>query len=97
LRYDKDSHLEVKPMTRKPLEHSLHEYVKLTLKDYFEHLDEEKPLNIYAMVISEVEKAIFKTVLKYAKNNQSKAAAYLGLSRSTLRKKLREYDLDDNS
>ena len=83
-------------MTGKMLEYTLHDYVQLVLKDYFEKLDNEKPAKIYAMVIAEVEKALFKSVLEYAKNNQSKAAKYLNVSRGTLRKKLKEYHLESD-
>lgn len=80
-------------MTRKTAEHTLHDYVQLVLEDYFEKLGDQKPSNIYAMTMAEVEKAILKTVLVRAQNNQSTASKYLGLNRSTLRKKLKEHDL----
>lgn len=76
------------------LEHTLHDYVQIVLKNYFQNLGEALPSNVYTMVISEVEKALFQGVLDYTHHNQSKAAQYLGLNRGTLRKKLREYDLD---
>jgi Fis family transcriptional regulator len=45
------------------------------------------------MVVSETEYALFKTVLEYAHGNQSKAAEYLGISRGTFRKKLKQCQL----
>ena len=84
-------------MSRKSLEHTLHDYVCLMLDKYFEQLDNEKPNNVHNMVMREVESALLKSMLVFTKKNQSKAAEFLGLSRSTLRKKLREYDyhIDD--
>jgi Fis family transcriptional regulator len=73
--------------------HTLPDCVQTALKAYFENLGDQKPSNIYTMVMSEAEKAVFKAVLHYAQNKQSMAAQYLGISRGTLRKKLREYDL----
>ncbi|HEV2614255.1 MAG TPA: helix-turn-helix domain-containing protein [Gammaproteobacteria bacterium] len=79
-------------MTRKSLEHTLHEYVSLMLDKYFEELEEQKPKKVYEMVMTEVESALLKSMLDFTKRNQSKAAEFLGLSRSTLRKKLRDHD-----
>jgi Fis family transcriptional regulator len=76
------------------LEYTLHDYVKLVLNDYFQKLGETPPSKVYDMVITEVEKALFKSVLDYCENNQSKTAQILGISRGTLRHKLKEYDLD---
>jgi Fis family transcriptional regulator len=44
-------------------------------------------------VLTEVETPLLEAVMKYTKNNQSKAAELLGLNRGTLRKKLKQYDL----
>ena len=46
------------------------------------------------MVIAEVERPMFETVMDYVNGNQSRASQILGISRSTLRKKLKIYDLD---
>jgi Fis family transcriptional regulator len=43
---------------------------------------------INQMVIDEVEKPLLEVTLKHTGYNQSKAAKALGLSRSTLRKKI---------
>jgi hypothetical protein len=40
-----------------------------------------------------VEQPVLKAVLEYTKQNQSHAAAMLGLNRGTLRKKLRQHGL----
>ena len=65
-----------------------------SLEAYFEHLEGNFPANLYQMVLSEVEAPLFKVVMKQVQNNQSKAASMLGLSRGTLRKKLKQYGLD---
>lgn len=66
----------------------LAEIVKQTLAQYFEHLEGQDPSALYAMVIAEVERPLLQVTLEYSGQNQSKAAKLLGLSRSTLRKKL---------
>jgi Fis family transcriptional regulator, factor for inversion stimulation protein len=69
----------------------LGKYVRETLETYFQQLDGHKTTNLYNMVIEEVEAPLFKTIMKHTKNNQSDAATILGISRGTLRKKLKQY------
>lgn len=71
----------------------LHSSVTTCLQLYLNKLGQNKPNNLYQMVISETEYALFKTVLEYAHGNQSKAAEYLGISRGTFRKKLKQCQL----
>ncbi|HYQ71482.1 MAG TPA: DNA-binding transcriptional regulator Fis [Gammaproteobacteria bacterium] len=52
--------------------------------------------DLYHVVLSEVEPAILNVVMDYVSGNQSQAAEVLGISRSTLRKKLKLYGLDTN-
>jgi len=53
------------------------------------HALENRERNIYEKVHQEVDKALFSYVLTHARENQSEAARLLGISRLTLRKKLR--------
>jgi len=69
--------------------------VHTSLELYFKDLGGHKPKNIYQMVLSEMENPLLKVVLQYARGNQSKAAEILGINRSTLRKKLAKYGLND--
>ena len=68
-------------------------HVKQTVEQYFSHLNGHDPVGLHAMVISEVEKPLLQATLEHSGYNQTKAAKALGLSRSTLRKKLEHYDL----
>lgn len=67
--------------------------VKLSLQDYFSQLDGETPVNLYGLVLAEVEKPLLEMVLHMTNGNQSKAAKILGISRGTLRKKMAIYKL----
>ena len=49
--------------------------------------------DLYDRVLAEVEAPLIRSVLKFTDNNQSKTAAILGMSRGTLRKKMRKYQL----
>ncbi len=72
----------------------LRECVRDALNSYFQQLDGHSTCSLYQMVISEVEQPMMETVMQYAEGNQTRAAAILGISRSTLRKKLAIYGLD---
>ncbi|MCX8086874.1 MAG: Fis family transcriptional regulator [Rhodocyclaceae bacterium] len=67
--------------------------VRRSLQRYFRDLDGETPHAIYDMVVKSVEKPMLEVVMKQAGGNQTVAAQMLGLSRSTLRKKLAEYNI----
>ena len=44
-------------------------------------------------VLKEIERPLMKEVMKHTYNNQSEASKVLGINRSTLRKKLKQYKL----
>ena len=67
--------------------------VQESLQSYFNKLGNAFTNNLYEMVLSEVEEPLFNAVMKYVRGNQSKAAVLLGISRGTLRKKLKYYGL----
>lgn len=73
---------------------NLKELVSHIMEDYFSALDGQPAKKLYDMVIKEVELGLFKTVLRHAGGNQSKAAEWLGLARGTLRKRLEQYELE---
>ncbi len=71
----------------------LHDSVRQALESYFTQLKGQLPNNLYELVLTEVELPLLEAVMDYTKNNQSHAAVLLGLSRGTLRKKLKEYGM----
>ena len=66
-------------------------HVRTAVMDYFEHLSDHENDELYTSVIREVEKPMLEVTLEQAGYNQSKAAKILGISRSTLRKKIAQY------
>ncbi|MCP5420972.1 MAG: DNA-binding transcriptional regulator Fis [Gammaproteobacteria bacterium] len=68
--------------------------VQGALRDYFRRLGGLPPANLYKLVLEEVEQPLLETVLQYTRGNQTRAAEILGINRSTLRKKLKQYHLD---
>lgn len=70
-------------------------FVKGAVEAYFRDLNGHAPGNLYEMVMSEVEKPLLATVMQQVQGNQTRAAKMLGINRSTLRKKLAHYGLND--
>ncbi len=70
---------------------SLKASVKKSLDLYFLQLDGTPPNDFYDLLMSQVEPPLLETVMEFAKGNQTKAAELLGISRGTLRKKLKQY------
>lgn len=64
------------------------------LTTYFSTLNGHKPGDLYDLVLSEVERPLFRTVMQYTQGNQSRAAEILGINRGTLRKKLKNYAIN---
>ena len=71
----------------------LREAVRDALTHYFDQLDGTPPSDLHHLVMRQVEQPLLEAVMSYTGGNQSKAATLLGISRSTLRKKLAQYDL----
>jgi len=79
--------------TEKNVSIPLSVYVKQSMDIYFSQLSDHDAVNLHALVISEVEKPLLEAALAHAGHNQTKTAKVLGLSRSTLRKKLEHYGI----
>ena len=72
---------------------ALADTIKEQIEHYFTQLNGHDAPNLHALVMGEIEKPILQATLKFVGYNQSKAAKALGLSRSTLRKKLQQYHM----
>ncbi len=72
---------------------TLRDSVERALQNYFDNLDGQPVSDVYNMVLSEVEAPLLETVMKYTRDNQTKASTVLGLNRGTLRKKLKQYGM----
>jgi len=72
----------------------LSECVRNALRFYLRNLDGYEVKDLHKMVLGEVERPLLETVLDYTQGNQTVAARLLGMSRSTLRKKIGQYGVD---
>ena len=71
----------------------LKELVRKHVDQYLEQLDGEIPRDLHDLVISQVEHALLEATLYQSNNNQSKAAEMLGISRGTLRTRMKLFGL----
>jgi Fis family transcriptional regulator len=69
--------------------------VRKALDRYFADLDGHHPGELYQLMLAEMERPLLEKVMQHTGGNQTHAAKLLGLNRSTLRKKLQHYDLDN--
>lgn len=80
---------ESKPVS----EASLAECVRRAVHRYLVDLGDHEPEDLHHFVVSEIEKPLLEEAMQWTDGNQSRCAAMLGLSRGTLRKKLKTYQL----
>jgi Fis family transcriptional regulator len=81
-------------VSKKHKNEPLSDCVRNALENYFNHLDGHGTQDLYRMVMAEVERPLFVCVMEHLGGNQTRAAEVLGISRSTLRKKLALYGIE---
>ena len=74
---------------------TLKQVVKDTLRNYFTNIGGEQPVDFYAILLEEIERPLLEVLINHTHYNQVKMAQILGISRGTLRKKLKQYGLLD--
>lgn len=73
---------------------SLEDLVHEKLKHFFSRLKSVEVRELYEAILSKVERPLFSLTLDHVDGNQCRAAEVLGLSRNTLRTKLKKLGLD---
>ena len=76
-----------------PSKRVLSEHVQESIDDYFQALNGHQPADLYRVVLEQVEAPLLRAVLDYCEQNQSRASEVLGINRGTLRKKLKQYNI----
>ena len=74
---------------------TLKQAVKDTLSNYFTNIGAEQPVDFYFILLEEIERPLLEVLINHTHYNQVRMAQILGLSRGTLRKKLKQYGLLD--
>ncbi len=72
---------------------TLREAVAQAVRRYLHDLRDCPAGDLYEVVLNEVEPPLLREVLHHHDGNQSRAACALGMSRATLRKKLRQHGI----
>ena len=76
-------------------EESLSDAIERHLRTYFSaHRDGLPAAGLYGRILHEMERPLIGLSLEATRGNQVQAASLLGLNRNTLRKKIRELDID---
>ena len=68
-------------------------YVSRGMRRYYNSLGDSQPVDVYEIWLEQTEAPLLEETMKYCGGNQTRAAKILGLSRGTLRKKLKKYGL----
>jgi len=71
----------------------LENWLQKTVKQYIVAMKDHENGQLYELILSGVERPLVKMVLKETAGNQTQAANVLGINRNTLRKKIKEHDL----
>ena len=72
----------------------LHEFVQGVVNQYLDDMGSTPPDNLYQVIMAEVERSMIRTVLNHTGGNQSRAAEILGITRATLRNRIKRYGLN---
>lgn len=73
---------------------SFEEIVRQRIKTYIEKIKNTNLNDVYKTIIGTTEKTVIEEILNICKNNQIKASQLLGINRNTLRKKIKEYNIN---
>jgi len=74
---------------------TLKQAVRDTLKNYFTNIGSEQPVDFYSILLEEIERPLLEVLINHTHYNQVRMAQILGISRGTLRKKLKQHGMLD--
>ncbi len=70
-------------------------FTRDSVRRYLESLNGHKANQLYDLVIEETERGMILEVLKWCRGNRSNAADILGITRTTLRNKMRKLKISE--
>jgi Fis family transcriptional regulator, factor for inversion stimulation protein len=71
----------------------LRDHVQKTIRRYLDDMGNTEPEHVYQKLLAEIEPPLIEEILRFTGGNQSRAARILGMTRNTLRSKLRRYTI----
>ena len=72
----------------------IRQHVQKTISKYLQDMGNTMPVNLYQMLLAEIEPPLIEEILKRTGGNQSRAAGMLGITRNTLRTKMQRYSIN---
>ena len=72
---------------------NLQDYTRHTVNQYLQNLKGHQAKNLYHLITDEIEKGIILEVLDFSKGNLTRTSDILGITRTTLRNKIRKHKL----
>lgn len=72
---------------------SLRATVQESIRRYLEDMGNTEPEGLHRRLMEQVEPPLIEEILAYTDGNQTRAAKILGMTRNTLRTKLRNYGI----
>lgn len=72
---------------------NLQNYTRQSVKKYLLDLEGHQAKNLYDFIIDQIEKGIICEVLEFTDGNRTKASEILGITRTTLRSKVKKHQL----
>ena len=72
---------------------NLKKYTRKAIRKFLQDLNNHKTSNLMAFVMDEIEKGIILEVLDFTNDNQTQSAEILGITRTTLRNKIKKHHL----
>ena len=77
----------------KDIQTFLEKWLHKSVKKYVSHMDGRQDGGLHDLIIGGVEKPLLEIVLHQTEGNRTQAANILGINRNTLRKKIRDYNI----
>jgi len=74
---------------------NLQDFTRNTVRQYLQNLKGHQAKNLYDFIIDEIEKGVILEVLEFTKGNRTKTSDILGITRTTLRNKIKKHRLLD--
>ena len=72
----------------------LRKTVRQSIRAYLRDLGDTEAQDLMRRLLDEVEPPLIEEVLKHAKGNQTRAAKMLGITRNTLRERMRRHGIE---
>ncbi|PDH41885.1 MAG: DNA-binding transcriptional regulator Fis [OM182 bacterium MED-G24] len=72
---------------------TLGQSVTRAVQNYLGAMEEQRVDDLYELVLTQVERPLLECALRHTGDNQSRAAELLGVSRGTLRARLKKYGM----